>query len=130
MVVNSYAPTRRSGSAVSYPSVVKGSLLSGQSPGRHEFYCILGSSVSSPAWSAMQNCAMLNVEKELPGRPNHSSSPCPSPFLPSSTGGSRLPNRKRRPSPLPLPLLYLLHSPFPSLPLLLAHYNEGAWGAL
>jgi len=23
-------------------------------------------------------CAMLNVEKEVPGRPNHSSSPCPS----------------------------------------------------
>jgi len=90
------APTRGSGSAVA-PVGSKGRSCRGQSPGRHEFYCILGSSVSSPAWSAMQNCLRcLMWKKKCLDAPNHSSSPCPSP---SSTGGSRLPNRKRRPSP-------------------------------
>ena len=57
------APTRGSGSAVA-PVGSKGRSCRGQSPGRHEFYCILGSSVSSPAWSAMQNCVQCLMWKK------------------------------------------------------------------
>ena len=118
-------------SAVSYHSVVKGSFLSGAKPQPTKVLLHFGffSELSCMVCNAIL-CAMLNVEKEVPGRPNHSSSPCPSPsslsplMAPDSPIGTGDPPLPSAPSPLPTSLS------FPLPPLLLAHYSEGAWGAL
>ena len=110
------APTRGSGSAVA-PVGSKGRSCRGQSPGRHEFYCILGSSVSSPAWSAMQNCVQCLMWKKkcldaptiapLLALPPSSLPPLVAPDSPIGTGDPPLPSA---PSPLPTSLSFPLSS--------------------